>query len=112
VQAVKKIFFASLSFLGWVLSPFTWWNDAFVNLPLAYLSANVINRALPRSFPAAFLITYWFTNVLGIALMYIGAGSLYAKGLIKNKRRLLLNTLIIYSIISAFLIRLGILKPF
>jgi hypothetical protein len=117
---IKKIFFAGLSFLGWILSPFTWWNDAFVNLPLSYLAASFINRSSAYSFLYAFLISYWLTNVLGIVLMYVGASGISlgfaerraAKGLIKNKIWVLVTTITIYSIIAAFIIRLGIVRPF
>ena len=109
---VKKIFFASLSFLGWILSPFTWWNDTFINLPLAYLLASIINKFMPRNFPAVFLISYWFTNILGIVLMYVGAQQLTARELLKTKRKALFTTLIIYSVISLVLIEFNIIRPF
>ena len=109
---LKRIIFAALSFIGWILSPFTWWNDTFVNLPLAYILASVINKLVPHKFLATFLISYWFTNILGIILMYVGAEHLATKELFKAKRRTLLATLLLYSIISALLIKFNIIKPF
>lgn len=109
---LKRIFFAVLSFAGWILSPFTWWNDTFVNLPLAYIFASVIHKLVPHKFLAVFLISYWFTNILGIVLMYVGAEHLAAKRLLKGKRGTLLATLLLYSIISALLIKFNIIRPF
>jgi len=109
---LKKIFFAAVSFIGWILSPFTWWNDAFVNLPIAYLSANIINRLFANSFLSVFLVSYWLTNILGIVLMYVGASGLSPKGLLKNSFRAVLIAIIVYSVISAFLIWVKVIKPF
>lgn len=105
---LKKIFFSIIAFTGWLLSPFTWWNDAFVNLPLAYLGANLMNKLLPKSFAPAFLISYWLTNVLGIALMHVGV----KQGAAKDRGcRFSWIIILIYSIISAFLIGFKIIRP-
>jgi hypothetical protein len=32
----KKIVGAVVAALGFVLSPLSWWNDLFVNIPIAY----------------------------------------------------------------------------
>ena len=109
---LKKIFFAGLTFLGWILSPFTWWNDTFVNLPLAYVSASFFTKFFPGAFLAVFLIFYWLTNFLGILLMYIGAGGLSPKWLLRNKILYVLITVAVYSIISGVLIGSKIIKPF
>jgi hypothetical protein len=45
-------------FVGWLLSPFTFWNDAFVNIPLSYLSAIVIVKFLRVDFLMAVLVSY------------------------------------------------------
>ena len=58
-------------FLGWVLSPFTWWNDAFINIPLSYLIANLLFYIMPLPFIWLVIGSYWFTNILGIFLMYL-----------------------------------------
>ncbi len=109
---LKKIFYAIISFVGWMLSPFTWWNDSFVNLPLAYIAASLINRVLPRAFLASFIISYWATNILGIALMYIGAERITTQERLKKGRVALLATLIIYSVVFVLLVKFKIIKPF
>ena len=106
-----KFFYASVAFVGWLLSPFTWWNDAFVNLPLAYILTSLIQRWVPWSFLSAFLVCYWITNIAGIALMYAGARRLVPRAAGTVTRRGVLATIIAYSIIAALLIKLGIIKP-
>jgi hypothetical protein len=95
-----------------MLSPFTWWNDTFINLPLAYITANILNKTFPRGFLCAFLAAYWLTNLVGIILMYVGARGLAPRGLIKDKFHVILITIALYSIIFGFLIKLGIIRPF
>jgi hypothetical protein len=56
-----------------VLSPLSWWNDLYVNLPLAYLAANVAYHVHPRLFLPMFAGAYWFTNLLGLLLLHWGA---------------------------------------
>lgn len=95
-----------------MLSPFTWWNDTFVNLPLAYAGAGFFNRFFPGAFLGAFLVFYWLTNFLGIFLMYAGASGLYPKRLLKDKIWIVTGTVIVYSIAASFLIWLKIINPF
>jgi hypothetical protein len=66
--------------VGYILSPLSWWNDALINIPLAWLMASIMTRAVPLSFEAAMLIAYWLTNLAGFLLMYIGG-----KGFSQNR---------------------------
>ena len=109
---LKKLFFLIIGFLGWILSPFTWWNDAFVNLPLAYLAAGLFNKSFPGKFLIIFLAFYWLTNFLGVLLMYIGASGLCPKGLLKDKIWVVITTVIVYSITASLLVWLKVIKPF
>ncbi len=57
--------------IGYILSPASWWNDAFVNIPLAYLIAWLVSRLFPTaSFPWLFGGAYLATNVLGMIMMH------------------------------------------
>jgi len=99
-------------FIGWVLSPLTFWNDAFVNIPLSYLIANLLFRFIKTDFLQLVLVAYWFTNVVGLGIMY-AAGKDVAKGragVIKGVFSLLVTS-VIYSLIIVVLGRLGIIKP-
>ena len=99
-------------FIGWMLSPLTFWNDVFVNIPISYLCASLAVRFIKTDFLFLVLIFYWLSNLFGI-LMMIFSG----KSIIEDKsNRLhalitLLVTVVIYSVIIIILNRTGILKP-
>jgi len=103
---------AVLVAVGYVLSPLSWWNDALVNLPLAWLIASGLTRLMPISFEAAILLAYWLTNLAGFLLMYLG-GKGFSQGRRWNSR----DTLIFVGLSTAYtagiylLAHFGIVKP-
>jgi len=52
--------------LGFILSPLSWWNDLVVNVPLAYILSYPFTILDQSFFLSAFILAYWFTNLLGI----------------------------------------------
>lgn len=106
-----KVINRILFFIGWLLSPFTFWNDAFVNIPLAYLAANIIVRFVKVDFLMAVLVSYWISNILGIAIMYFSG-----KMMIRSKKDLYREalifalTIIVYSLVVVGLNKVGILR--
>ena len=56
-----------------MLSPLSWWNDLFFNLPIAYGFGYAIGWAYPQAFIPATIVGYWLSNVLGILMMQTGA---------------------------------------
>lgn len=109
---VKKIIYRSLFFIGWVLSPFTSWNDAFVNIPLSYICANMAIRFTRMNFLTLVLIFYWLTNILGMAIMYLAGKNILTakKGVVREMWKLVI-TMALYSIVLIVLHRVGVLKP-
>ena len=99
-------------FIGWLLSPFTFWNDAFVNIPLSYLIANLLFRLTKSDFLTLVLAAYWFTNVAGLCIMY-AAGRDIGKGRVGPIKGVfsLIITGVIYSLIIIALGKLGIIRP-
>jgi hypothetical protein len=96
-------------FIGWILSPFTVWNDAIVNIPAAYLLANLAIRFVHLDFGLLVIVFYWATNILGIALMYTaGKGILTEKA---PKLRANLITILLYTAILLILDKLSLLNP-
>jgi hypothetical protein len=57
---------------GFILSPASWWNDAFVNAPIAWVIASLVHAAAPGAYAAAFVVAYWLTNIAGFALLHAG----------------------------------------
>lgn len=103
----------SLFFLGFLLSPLTFWNDAFVNIPLSYAVASLLTKVVNVKFVNLMIICYYLTNILGLFMMY-GSG----KGAIRKGRIMVRDVIItvltvsIYTLVLIFLNSLGILRPF
>ena len=99
-------------FVGWLLSPFTFWNDAFVNIPLSYICASLFVRLSRSNFLLTTLLFYWLSNILGIFMMYLSG-----KSILKDRKSIVrevvvfLITIAAYSLILIVLHRLGALKP-
>jgi hypothetical protein len=104
-----------LAFVGFMLSPLSWWNDLFVNVPLAMAFAWMISLFYRPAFAAAFVAGYWLTNVLGFVLMHKGAQSLLASGeRISYSRRHLARDVtvsLLYTLIIVVLVKLKIIQP-
>ncbi len=101
-------------FIGYMLSPLSWWNDLFVNVPLAVAFAWIISVFYKPAFGPGVVVGYWLTNVLGFVLMQKGAQQALAKAERKYTRRDLLKDLgisLLYTLLIILLIRLGVLKP-
>ena len=101
--------------MGYLLSPLSWWNDAFINIPLALAFAWAVSFFYKPAFPASLIIGYWITNVLGFTLMHKGAGQVFSEKPPAKLRRELLTDVIVslfYTGAIVVLIKFGILKPF
>ena len=61
-----------LGLVGYLLSPLSWWNDLYINIPLAYMGAWLSSLAWKAAFMPAFIAFYWATNILGFVLMHKG----------------------------------------
>lgn len=99
-------------FLGWMLSPFTFWNDAFVNIPLSYVAASLTRRLFHADFLALVLVYYWISNGLGLLLMYLSGKKLIVGGKAILRELIILGATIgAYSLLLIMLNKMGILKP-
>jgi hypothetical protein len=115
---IRGLIYRSVFFLGWLLSPLTAWNDAFVNIPLAYICASLAYRLAHfygwpcPGYPLLLIASYWASNILGIALMHIsGSRIVREEGFRKDAVLKTVLTVLIYSIILVLLSNSGILKP-
>lgn len=109
---MKNTFRALLFFIGWVLSPMTWWNDAFVNIPLSYLMANSLFYILHMPFGWLMIGSYWFTNFIGLFFIYFSGKGLVVSSKNKFKTVIILAVLVIvYSAIMLYLDSQGHLRP-
>ncbi|WP_336229947.1 hypothetical protein [Scytonema sp. PRP1] len=71
-SALKRLRGGFLLVLGYLLSPLSWWNDLFFNLPFAYGLGYLASRFSPDFFLPAAIAGYWLSNVAGILLMQLG----------------------------------------
>ena len=110
----RKISGGLLAFVGFLLSPLSWWNDLFVNVPLALAFAWLVSLVYKPAFTTALIVGYWLTNVIGFVLMQKGAETMIRDKTAKYSRRDLLRDVGIslgYTIMIVLLVKLGVLKP-
>lgn len=110
----RKFAGSTLIFIGFMLSPLSWWNDLFVNVPLALAFAWIISLFWPAAFTASFVLGYWLTNVLGFILMQKGAQQVASAERKPYTRRQLIADFgisVAYTLLIIALIKHGVLKP-
>ena len=103
-----------LAFVGFLLSPLSWWNDAFINLPLAFGFGWLVARLHKPAFEPAVIVGYWLTNVIGFVLMHKGAQRIMNEGNRRYTRRDLARDIgvsLAYTLLIVVLLRLGVLQP-
>lgn len=111
----RKVSGGIWTFVGYMLSPLSWWNDLFVNIPLALVFAWAISAFYRPAFKPAMVVGYWLTNVLGFVLMHKGAQKLLSDRDKQYARRELLTDVgisLLYTLLILGLLKLGVLKPF
>lgn len=74
---LKKIKGAIVLIIGYMLSPLSWWNDLFFNLPIAYLFGYVFSWFNPSLFLPFTILGYWISNILGILMMQFGVTDIF-----------------------------------
>ncbi len=102
--------------IGFMLSPLSWWNDLFVNIPLALGFAWLVALAYRPAFAAALILGYGLTNVLGFVLMHKGAQQMLARGEppVRYSRREVVKDLLIsllYTLLMVALLKFKIIQP-
>ncbi len=102
-----------VAFIGYILSPASWWNDAFVNIPIAYVAASIASQLNRDLFGPAFATAYLVTNIVGFLMMHTGA-----EIAVKGRPSLTWKTLLKYAIVSAaytaiavLLVKIGVIEP-
>lgn len=109
---MKKVIYRIIFFLGWLLSPFTLWNDALVNIPIAYILASITVWFRPWNFLFLTIFYYWFTNALGIVLMIAGGQKIFLdRARAKREISILFITITLYSALIIVLDKAGWLQP-
>lgn len=105
---------SALAFIGFMLSPLSWWNDAFVNFPLAIAFGALVALIYKPAFEAAVVVGYWLTNVIGFILLHKGGEKILSDEEKKYTRRQFFRDVLIslaYTGLIVVLLRMGFLKP-
>ena len=110
----RKVSGGVIAFIGYILSPLSWWNDAFVNIPLALAFAWIVALFYTRAFGASFVLGYWLTNIIGMIMMHKGGQKMLAKEDRKYAWRDALRDVgisVLYTAVIVLLLKLHIVKP-
>ncbi|MCI0744993.1 MAG: hypothetical protein L0Y58_06270 [Verrucomicrobia subdivision 3 bacterium] len=111
----RKVHGGALGFIGFMLSPLSWWNDLFVNVPLALAFAWIVSLIYKPAFEVAWIAGYWLTNLLGFVLMHKGAATMLAREAPKRySRRDLAKDLgvsLLYTLLIIVLIKCKLIGP-
>src|SRR5262245_18878399 len=111
----RKITGGILAVVGFMLSPLSWWNDLFVNVPLALVFAWLVSFLYKPAFVITLIVGYWLTNVIGFVLLHKGAEKMLKDQDSRYTRRHLLKDVLVsllYTAVIVLLLKLGVLKPF
>lgn len=103
-----------LATVGFMLSPLSWWNDLFVNVPLALAFAWIVSLFWSAAFTASFVVGYWLTNVLGLVLLHRGAQDLLTGRERRYSRKELARDMAIalaYTLLILVLVKLRVFRP-
>lgn len=80
-----KSFYIVITIVGFTLSPITFGDDIYSNIPFAALLTYIFRNLIGINYPGLFIIMYIISNVFGIVLFYIGIKKL-SKNYILNTR--------------------------
>src|SRR5256714_64132 len=110
----RKVTGSLLAVIGFMLSPLSWWNDLFINVPLALAFAWIISLFDKAAFEWSLIVGYWLTNIAGLILMHKGAQNLLTEKDRGYSGRDLLRDVgisLLYTGLIVALIKFGVLKP-
>ena len=110
----QKVGGGIMAMVGFLLSPLSWWNDLFINVPIALVFAWGISLFYKPAFEPALIVGYWLTNVAGFILMHKGARRMLAGEPKPYSRPDLLRDVgisLLYTGLLVLLIELKVLKP-
>ena len=105
----RKLKGGTMATAGYLLSPLSFWNDLFINIPLAYGFGILTGLISSDLFLPGLVIGYWITNVAGFILMHKGAKT-FVSDENKYSRQALMKDIglsIAYTILIVVIVQLG-----
>ncbi len=109
IRKAKSIFVA---IFGYLLSPLSWWNDLFINIPIAYLFGLFFGLISKDLFLPFMILGYWLTNILGLVMMHTGVKGVFTDSNRYTQRDFInhLAISVLYSTLIIVFLKLGFLK--
>lgn len=105
-----------LSVTGYILSPLSFWNDLFINFPIAYAFGVLFGLITKNLFFPALIFGYWLSNIAGLVLLHKGIICMVNPNLKAGFTRteLIKDGILsgMYTILLIILVKTGILKFF
>ena len=101
----RKLAGLLLASIGYILSPLSWWNDAFINIPLSIAVAYLLHALLGLNRLIGFYLGYMITNAAGMFLLIYG-GQLIMQKPHRVNNAVVIATSIAYSIIASVLLHI------
>lgn len=98
-----------IAVIGYLLSPLSWWNDLFINVPLAWLFAVPFSLVNEQLYLPSFVLGYWLSNVLGLLMLQQGGTQLTKKRRARFSWKGLALSASLYTILIVVLVKSGIL---
>lgn len=108
----KNLRGGALMSIGYMLSPLSWWNDLFFNLPIALFLGYGVSWISPHWFIPGTIVGYWLSNVLGTVMMQFGAIDLFLPDAKRNTIRDMLigfGSATLYTVIASALVYFHVL---
>lgn len=113
LNLLKKLRGGVMVGLGYMLSPLSWWNDLFFNLPIALGFGYALSWMRADWFLPGTIVGYWLSNVVGILMMQFGAMDMFVSDEKRNVKRDLLLGLggsTLYTLVVAALVYFHVLE--
>lgn len=110
----RQVSGGALAFVGYMLSPLSWWNDLFVNWPIALVFAWIVSWFWRPAFTASLILGYWLTNILGFFMMQKGGAKIISETDAPYGRKRLCRDLaisVLYTVLMALLVKWGVIGP-
>jgi len=109
----KRIKGSIITVVGYLLSPFSWWNDVVINIPIAYAFGFLFGLISKSLFFPTMVVGYWLTNIIGLIMVHRGVIDTLSeekKNYTKKDFSKDLFFSVIYTLVIIILIKLNILR--
>jgi len=98
----RCVFAFILGVIGYILSPFSWWNDVVVNIPIAIAVGTIFSLVDEKLFSLGFFLGYLASNIAGLILLQHSV-EIALKKKVSLKKTLI--SALIYTVVVSIILR-------